>query len=84
MSDKKKRVTVTLDPRVAEGLTSAAERAGSPSVSQYVQDAVDARMTREEWLARWRAATGDVDPQALAYARRALLGESVVPQSQAS
>ena len=68
---------MSLDPDVAAGLKVAAERAGAASVSEYVEGALDARMAREQWLARWRAAAGDVDPQALAYSRRALLGERV-------
>jgi hypothetical protein len=84
MSGKKERITVSLDPGVAAGLKVAAERAGAASVSEYVEGALDARMVREQWLARWRAAAGDVDPQALAYARRALLGERVDQHSQAS
>jgi hypothetical protein len=84
MSGKKERITVSLDPGVAAGLKVAAERAGAASVSEYVEGALDARMVREQWLARWRAAAGDVDPQALAYARRALLGERVEQHSQAS
>ena len=75
---------MSLDPDVAAGLKVAAERAGAASVSEYVEGALDARMVREQWLARWRAAAGDVDPQALAYARRALLGERVDQHSQAS
>jgi hypothetical protein len=46
--------------------------------------ALDARMVREQWLARWRAAAGDVDLEALAYARRALLGERIDQHPQAS
>ena len=75
---------MSLDPGVAAGLKVAAELAGAASVSEYVEGALDARMVREQWLARWRAAAGDVDPQALAYARRALLGERVDQHSQAS
>ena len=84
MSGKKERITVSLDPDVAAELKAAAERAGAASVSEYVEGALDARMVREQWLARWRAAAGDVDPEALAYARRALLGERVKQQPQAS
>jgi hypothetical protein len=84
MSGKKERITVSLDPGVAAELKAAAERAGAASVSEYVEGALDARMVREQWLARWRAATGDVDPEALAYARRALLGEQVKQHPQAS
>ena len=53
-------------------------------MSEYVEGALDARMVREQWLARWRAAAGDVDAEALAYARRALLSERVKQQPQAS
>jgi len=84
MSGKKERITVSLDPGVAAGLKAAAEQAGAASVSEYVEGALDARMLRDQWLARWRAAAGDVDPQALAYARRALLGERVEQHPQAS
>lgn len=80
----KERITVTLDSGIAAGLKSAAERAGAASVSEYVEGAVDARMVREQWLARWHAAAGDVDPDALAYARRSLTGEQVDKHPQAS
>lgn len=75
---------MSLDPGVAAGLKAAAEQAGAASVSEYVEGALDARMLRDQWLARWRAAAGDVDPEALAYARRALLGERVEQHPQAS
>jgi hypothetical protein len=84
MSGKKERITVSLDSGVAAGLKAAAEQAGAASVSEYVEGALDARMLRDQWLARWRAAAGDVDPQALAYARRALLGERAEPHPRAS
>jgi hypothetical protein len=84
MSDTKERITVSLDPGIAAGLKAAAERAGATSVSEYVEGALHARMVREQWLARWRAAAGDVDPEALAYARRALLGERVDQHPRAS
>jgi hypothetical protein len=84
MSATKERITVSLDPGVAAGLKAAAERAGAASVSEYVEGALHARMVREQWLARWRAAAGDVDPEALAYARRALLGERIDQHPQAS
>lgn len=84
MRGKKVRITVSLDPGVAAELKAAAERAGAASVSEYVEGALDARMVREQWLARWRDAAGDVDPEALAYARRALLGERIDQHSQAS
>ena len=75
---------MSLDPGVAAGLKAAAEQAGAASVSEYVEGALDARMLRDQWLARWRAAAGDVDPEALAYARRALLGERIEQHPQAS
>ncbi|MGH8922373.1 MAG: hypothetical protein ACRD0H_29230 [Actinomycetes bacterium] len=75
MSAKKERITVSLDPGVVAALKAAAELAGAASVSEYVEGALDARMVRDQWPARWRAAAGDVDPEALAYARRALTGE---------
>ncbi len=84
MSGKKERITVSLDPDIAAELKAAAERAGAASVSEYVEGALDARMAREQWLARWRAAAGAVDPEALAYARRALLGERVEQHPQPS
>jgi hypothetical protein len=84
MSGTKERITVSLDPGVAAGLKAAAERAGAASVSEYVEGALHARMVREQWLARWRAAAGDVDPEALAYARRALLGERIDQHPRAS
>jgi hypothetical protein len=84
MSGKKERITVSLDPGVVAGLKTAAERAGAASVSEYVEGALDARMLREQWLARWRAAAGDVDPEALTYARRALIGEQAEQRPQAS
>lgn len=77
MSGKKERITVSLDPGIAARLKAAAERAGAASVSEYVEGALDARMVRDQWLARWRDAAGEADPEALAYARRVLLGERV-------
>ena len=41
-----------MDPGVAAELKDAAERAGAASVSEYVEGALDARMAREQWLAR--------------------------------
>ena len=84
MSGKKERITVSLDPDVAAGLKAAAERAGAASVSEYVEGALDARMAREQWLARWHAAAGEADPEALAYARRSLLGDRAGRHPQAS
>jgi metal-responsive CopG/Arc/MetJ family transcriptional regulator len=84
MSGKKERITVSLDPGVAAELKGAAERAGAASVSEYVEGALDARMVREQWLARWRAAAGEVDPDALAYARRALTGDRVEQRPRVS
>ena len=74
MNGPKNRVTVSLDADVVDALNRAVAETGAPSVSRYVQDAVKTRMERDEWLARWRAAAGTPDPDALAYARRALLG----------
>lgn len=84
MSSKKERVTVSVDADVAAGLKAAAERAGAASVSEYIQGALYARMARDQWLARWRAAAGEVDPEALAYARRSLLGERIGRQPRVS
>jgi hypothetical protein len=53
-------------------------------VSEYVEGALDARMAREQWLVRWRAAAGEVDPEALAHARRSLLGDRADQHPQAS
>lgn len=75
---------MSLDPGIAAGLKAAAERAGAASVSEYVEGALDARMVREQWLARWRAAAGDVDPNALAYAHHSLLGERTEQHPRAS
>lgn len=84
MSGNKERITVSLDPDIAAELKAAAERVGAASVSEYVEGALNARMVRERWLARWRATAGDVDPEALAYARRSLAGERVERQSRVS
>ncbi|MGH3614293.1 MAG: hypothetical protein ACRDRK_17230 [Pseudonocardia sp.] len=84
MSGKKERITVSLDPGVCARLRVAAEHAGATSVSEYVAGALDARMARDEWLARWRVAAGEVDPEALAYARRALTGNGADRHPQAS
>lgn len=84
MSGNKERITVSLDAGIAAELKAAAERAGAGSVSQYVEGALAAQLARDQWLARWRAAAGDVDPEAHAYARRALLGERLDQHSPAS
>lgn len=79
----KKRVTVSLDPEVAVVLKAAADHAGA-SVSAYVQDALRDRLRRDEWLERWRHLAGDVDSDALAYARRALAAGSTHEHPRAS
>lgn len=84
MSGRKERITVSLDSSIAAGLKAAAHQAGAASVSEYVAGALDARMAREQWLARWRAAAGEVDPEALAHARRSLLGDRIDQHPQAS
>ncbi|MGH3718896.1 MAG: hypothetical protein ACRDRI_08665 [Pseudonocardiaceae bacterium] len=71
-------------PGVVAELKAAAERVGAASVSEYVEGALNARLVRDRWLARWRAAAGDVDPEALAYARRSLGGERVERQPRVS
>lgn len=68
---------MSLDPGVAAEIKAAADRAGAASISEYVEGTLNARMVRERWLVRWRAMAGDVDPEALAYARRALTGQRV-------
>lgn len=84
MSAKKERITVSLGPGIIADLKAAAERAGAGSVSQYVEGALHARMLREQWFTRWHDAAGEANPEALAYARRTLLGEQVEQHSQAS
>ncbi|MGH3933515.1 MAG: hypothetical protein ACRDS1_00785 [Pseudonocardiaceae bacterium] len=84
MSANKERITVSLDPGIAAELKAVAEQAGAASVSDYVQGALVARMARDQWLARWRAAAGEVDPKALAYARHALTAERIDRRPQAS
>lgn len=79
----KQRVTVSLDPKVAEELKAAADHEGG-SVSAYVEATLRDRMRRDEWLKRWRHLAGDVDPEALAYARRALAAGSFEQHPRAS
>jgi hypothetical protein len=79
MSPSKERITVSLDAEVARALKPAAARSGAANVSQYVEDTVRERIARETWIARWNQAAGPVDPDALAYARRALLASRLDP-----
>lgn len=68
------RLTVSLDPDVASWLRHSAGSAGA-NVSEYVEGLIQDRRARDDWMARWIAATGEPDLAALAAARRNLLGE---------
>ncbi|MFZ0158942.1 MAG: hypothetical protein WAL50_07940 [Kineosporiaceae bacterium] len=70
-----KRVTVSMPGDTAEQLAGMAEAAGA-SVSAYVTEAVQTKIARDRALDQLRAAWGEPDPAAAAWARAAILGES--------
>lgn len=80
MSDTK-RVTVSMPGSTAEQLQAMAEAAGAASVSAYVTEAVQARIARDQALDRLREAWGEPDPQAVAWARAALLGDGAAQRA---
>jgi antitoxin ParD1/3/4 len=69
-----KRVTVSMPDDTAEQLAGMAEAAGATSVSAYVTEAVQARIARDQALDRLRQAWGEPDPDAVTWARAAIMG----------
>lgn len=71
------RVTVSLPRELLVEARRAVETGTAASVSSYIADAVSAKATRERALAELHRVFGAPPPaEALAAARRALLGES--------
>lgn len=63
MSDKKARVTVTIDPHLAAYAERLVEAGSAPSVSAVVNDALEARRQRDHRARRaWKEAAERADP----------------------
>jgi Arc/MetJ-type ribon-helix-helix transcriptional regulator len=62
MSDRKIRVTVTIDPHLAAYAESLVEAGKAPSVSAVVNDALTERVERDRRIARrWKELTAQAD-----------------------
>jgi Arc/MetJ-type ribon-helix-helix transcriptional regulator len=62
MSDKKTRVTVTIDPHLAAYAEHLVEAGKAPSVSAVVNDALTERVERDRRIARrWKEITAQAD-----------------------
>ena len=63
MSDRKTRLTVTIDPHLAAYAEQLVEAGKAPSVSSVVNEALEARRRRDARAARlWREAAERADP----------------------
>jgi Arc/MetJ-type ribon-helix-helix transcriptional regulator len=62
MSDRKTRVTVTIDPHLAAYAERLVEAGKAPSVSAVVNDALSERMERDRRIVkRWKEITSQAD-----------------------
>ncbi|MGH2886468.1 MAG: hypothetical protein ACRDPA_27840 [Solirubrobacteraceae bacterium] len=62
MSDRKTRVTVTIDPHLAAYAEHLVETGKAPSVSAVVNDALSERVERDRRISRrWREITAQAD-----------------------
>ena len=67
MSDRKIRVTVTIDPHLAAYAERLVEAGKAPSVSAVVNDALEAERQRDQKARRlWREAAEHADPDKVA------------------
>lgn len=67
MSDRKIRVTVTIDPHLAAYAERLVEAGKAPSVSAVVNDALEAERQRDQKARRlWREAAERADPDQVA------------------
>ena len=67
MSDRKVRVTVTIDPHLAVYAERLVEAGKAPSVSAVVNDALEAERQRDQRARRlWREASERADPDQVA------------------
>jgi Arc/MetJ-type ribon-helix-helix transcriptional regulator len=67
VSDRKIRVTVTLEPHLAAYAKRLVEAGQVPSVSAVVNDALEARRQRDQKVRRlWREAAERADPDQIA------------------
>src|SRR5947207_2712429 len=68
MSDRKIRVTVTIDPHLAAYAERLVEAGKAPSVSAVVNDALEAERQRDQKARRlWREAAERADPDQVAH-----------------
>jgi Arc/MetJ-type ribon-helix-helix transcriptional regulator len=62
MSDRKTRLTVTIDPHLAAYAEQLVETGKAPSVSAVVNDALSERVERDRRIARrWKELTAQAD-----------------------
>jgi Arc/MetJ-type ribon-helix-helix transcriptional regulator len=67
MSDRKTRLTVTIDPHLAAYAEQLVETGKAPSVSAVVNDALTARRQRDQRARRlWKEAAEHADPDKVA------------------
>jgi Arc/MetJ-type ribon-helix-helix transcriptional regulator len=67
MSDRKTRLTVTIDPHLAAYAEQLVETGKAPSVSAVVNDALTARRQRDQRARRlWKDAAEHADPARVA------------------
>jgi Arc/MetJ-type ribon-helix-helix transcriptional regulator len=67
MSDRKARLTVTVDPRLAAYAEQLVEAGNAPSVSAVFNDALAERMERDKRIRRrWKEAADRADPEKVA------------------
>jgi len=67
MSDRKTRLTVTIDPHLAAYAEHLVEAGKAPSVSAVVNDALEAERQRDQKARRlWREAAERADPDKVA------------------
>jgi Arc/MetJ-type ribon-helix-helix transcriptional regulator len=67
MSDRKARLTVTVDPHLAVYAEQLVEAGKAPSVSAVFNDALAERVQRDKRIRRrWKEAAGQADPDKVA------------------
>jgi hypothetical protein len=62
------KVTISVPKGMKARLQARVDRGEIPSISGYFVESATDRLSREEWLAQWRAATPTPTPEALAWA----------------
>lgn len=63
MSGNKQRLTITLDPRLLEAGHEAVEAGVANSISSWISDAIEAKVSRDQKLAALAAAVADFEAE---------------------